>query len=140
MCGMRALVVVFAVYVVSCSHPPPPEPPAVEHPVKTFGAIAGKWVTSDDMDWFYELTIRADGDFALVIDRGKLGRCTTHATLVQAKPPSFELAVALDECHRDRQPGAITAAFPSFTTGALTLELTDAGQTSHHTFSRAPDQ
>jgi len=58
----------------------------LEHPVKTFGEIAGTWVTSDDLDPFYELTIRADGDFELVIDRGKRGRCVTHATLVQAKP------------------------------------------------------
>lgn len=138
MCGMRTLVAVFAVCVASCSHPPPPKPPVAEHPVQAFGEIAGRWVTSDDLDWFYDLSLRADGDFALVIDRGKLGRCTTHATLVQAaEAPKFELSVSLDECHRDRTAGPLYAVFPSFTGAALTLELIDAGQTTHHTFSRA---
>ena len=143
MCGMRTLVAVWAVWAassVACQHPPPPIPPAVEQPVRAFGDVAGRWVASDDLDWFYALSLRADGDLELAIDRGKLGRCVTHATLVQAAAaPSFELSVVVDECHRDRAAGPLHAVFPSFTGKTLTLELTDAGMTSRHTFSRAPE-
>ncbi len=92
------------------------------------------------MDWFYALAIRADGDFELVIDRGKLGRCLTHATLIQSAPPTFSFAVSLDECHRDRPPGRITAGFSAFTGKAVTLELTNGDEVTHHAYTRAPAQ
>jgi hypothetical protein len=142
MCAMRALVVsclVALVSAIACSHPPPPPLPTAEKPVAVFADVAGHWVTSDDLDWSYALALGADGDFRLTLDRGKIGRCEVHAKLVQAAvAPKFELEVALDECHRDRAAGPIVVAFPSFTGTALTVELTDAGQTDRHTFTRAP--
>jgi hypothetical protein len=124
--------------LVACSHPPPPKPPPAEVPVTSFADVSGGWVTSDDLDWSYFLTIQGD-DFLLAIDRGKLGKCTQHGALIKgATGPKFELEVSLDDCHRDRAAGPLFVQFPSFTGKTLTVELIDGDQHEHHTFTPAP--
>lgn len=133
--GMRALVVGI---LVGCSHPPPPKTAAAEQPVHAVGDVAGDWAASDDMDFGYHLTVDRTGDFMLTTDRGKMGKCVLHGkAIVGAAAPAFELEVSLDECHRDRPPGRITVAFPSFTGSALAVEITDNGEVTRRTFSAA---
>jgi hypothetical protein len=131
---VRTLVVCL---LVACSHPPPPKPPPAERPVTSFADVAATWTTSDDLDWGYFLTIQGD-DFSLTIDRGKLGRCTQHATLLRGSTgPKFELEVQLDECHRDRAAGPLYVTFPSFTGDTLAVEELDGDQRERHTFRRS---
>jgi hypothetical protein len=108
----------------------------VEHPVRTFGDVAGEWAASDDLDFGYRLTLAASGDFVLATDRGKLGTCVLHGhTIVGTAAPKFELEISLDECHRERAAGMIHVAFPSFTGRELVVELTDGGEVTRRTFS-----
>lgn len=133
--SVRTLVICL---LVACSHPPPPKPVAVEQPVKDFGDVAGEWTTSDDLDWGYFLMIEGD-DFSLTVDRGKLGRCTQHATLIRGSTaPKFELEVVTDECHRDRAVGPLFVTFPSFTGKTLTVDEIDGNQHERHTYTVAP--
>ncbi|MFT3693301.1 MAG: hypothetical protein QM831_09195 [Kofleriaceae bacterium] len=133
---MRWLVVCC---LLACGHAPPPKPPAAQKPVNSLADVAGAWSTSDDMDWGYLLDIRPDGDVHLTIDRGKLGRCTLHATPIRgAVAPSFEMEVAIDECHRDRASGApIYIAVPSFTGTEITLEIKDGDHVDRRTYQSA---
>lgn len=130
--SVRTLVICL---LVACSHPLPPKPIAAERPVKDFGDVAGEWTTSDDLDWGYFLTIQGD-DFSLTVDRGKLGRCTQHATLIRGSTaPKFELEVVNDECHRDRAAGPLFVTFPSFTGSTLAVDMLDGAQHEHHTYA-----
>jgi hypothetical protein len=130
--SVRTLVVCL---LVACSHPPPPKPVAAERPVTGFSDLAGDWTTSDDLDWGYFLTIQGD-DFSLTIDRGKLGRCTQHATLVRGSTaPKFELEVVTDDCDRDRAAGPLFVTFPSFTGTTLAVDLLDGAQHERHTYT-----
>ena len=133
--SVRTLVVCL---MLACSHPPPPKPAVVEKPVTTFGDIAEEWVTSDDLDWGYVLMIRGDGDFDLNLDRGKLGPCRQHATLLRGSTaPKFELEVDIDDCHRDRAAGSLFVTFPSFTGTTLTVEELDGDYHERRTYTRA---
>jgi len=133
--SVRTLVVCL---MLACSHPPPPKPVAAEKPVTSFSDIAEEWATSDDLDWGYFLKIQPDGDFYLTVDRGKLGQCIQHATLMRgATAPKFELEVVLDECHRDRAEGSLFVTFPSFTGATLTVEEIDGDHHERHTYTRA---
>ena len=131
---MRALVVTM---LVACSHPPPPAPPPAQRAVASWDDVAGSWAAFDDLDFGYLLDI-APGDFLLKINRGKLGTCTIHAKpIIGAQPPKFELEVALDDCHRDRNPGPLVVAFPSFTGAQLAVELSDGADVTSRTYSRS---
>ncbi len=101
--------------------------------------VANEWTSSDDLDWGYFLKIQPDGELYLTIDRGKLGRCVQHATLVRGSTgPKFELEVVTDECHRDRAAGPLFVTFPSFTGKTLTVEEIDGNQHERHTYTVAP--
>jgi hypothetical protein len=131
---MRALVV--TAILVGCSHPPPPAPPPAQHPIASWDDVAGSWATFDDLDFGYVLQL-GPGDFLLTVNRGKLGTCTVHAKpILGAQPPKFELEVALDDCHRDRHPGPLVVAFPSFTADQLVVEITDGADVTRRTYSR----
>jgi hypothetical protein len=133
--SVRTLVVCL---LLACSHPPPPKPVVAEQPVTSFGDVAAEWVTSDDLDWGYFLTIRPDGDFYLTVDRGKLSPCSQHATLVRgATAPKFELEVDVDDCHADRAAGPLFITFPSFTGKTLTIEQLDGGHHERRTYTRS---
>ncbi|MEO8845194.1 MAG: hypothetical protein ABI591_01955 [Kofleriaceae bacterium] len=132
---MRTLVVCL---VVACSHPPPPRPVAAERPVTGFADIADEWVTSDDLDWGYFLKVQADGDLFLTVDRGKLGRCSQHATLIRGSTgPKLELEVVFDQCHRERAAGPLFVSFPSYTGTTLTVEELDGDRRERRTYTRA---
>ena len=145
--AMRSLVAARAVALAiavaaclagaACSHPPPPPPPPAQQPVTRLADLAGQWVANDQLDWFYKLTIGRDGDLVLAVDRDKMGRCELHAhALRDARPPSFELEVSLDECHRDRTAGTIELRVPSYDGHHAVIELVAGGQTERHAFTR----
>lgn len=133
MSGMRWLAVCT---LWACGSTPPPKPVAVQKPVNSLADIAGAWSTSDDMDWGYLLDIQPDGDLRLTIDRGKLGRCVLHANPIRGSTaPQFEMEVAIDECHRDRNAGSpIFISVPSFTGREVTLEIKDGDHVDRRTY------
>jgi hypothetical protein len=131
--SVRTLVVCL---LLACSHPPPPKPVVPESPVVSFSDVADTWTTSDDLDWGYFLTIKGD-DFSLTVDRGKLGQCVQHATLVKGSTaPKFELEVEVDECHRDRADGPLFVTFSGWTATSLTVDELDGDHHERHTFHR----
>jgi hypothetical protein len=133
--GMRPLVVVL---VVACGHAPPAKSPT-EQPVATMADIAGKWVTSDDMDWSYALTIDGNGGFDLVVDRVKMGKCEQKCTVAPgAAPKKFQITYVKNECNRDLGGAVLQLEVTSFTGDALTLVITGFGSQEQHTFTRAP--
>ncbi len=112
------------VVVVGCGHAPPPAPKPVEKPVAAAGDIAGHWVTSDDMDWGYALTIDASGTYDMWIDRARMGRCEQKGKLSATGASAFRLSLERDECGRnDVTPGAHDLTITSFTGDALTIAM-----------------
>jgi hypothetical protein len=126
--------------VVACGHPAPPRPPPSELAVKLPADIAGTWVTSDDSDWGYRLTIDKAGALAQVVDRGKMGRCEQKGTLVvdEATPKQFQITYDKNECNRDYNGAALQIKVASFTGEMLTLVVTGYGSEERHVYKRAP--
>src|SRR5258708_5524691 len=124
--------------VVACGHAPPPKPPPAELAVKTAADIAGTWVTSDDMDWGYRLTIDKDGKLDQTIDRGKLGRCAQKGTLaVGGEPKQFAITYAKNECNQQYDGGAVQLKVTSFTGDALAVTLVGYGVEERHVYKKA---
>jgi hypothetical protein len=133
---------VIAVLVLAAACGPPPRKPAppAEIPIEGPQTFAGTWLTNDDLDWFYRLVVVADGRFALVIERGKMGTCEQAGTLVQGKSPeTFLLTLTKDTCSKiGPTGGALTIAVPSYTGGALTLAYLVGDGVVKRTYTRDP--
>jgi len=133
---MRALAVVLL--ASACGHAPPPKTAAAERPVKTVADVAGHWVTSDDMDWYYALALDPSGGLDLVIDRNKMGKCEQKGKLVAGDAPqTFLLTYERNECNRDFNGASVQVKIESFTGDSLTLALIGTGQ-ERHRFTRDP--
>ena len=127
------------VIAAACSHPPPPKAPPAEKPVKTIGDVAGHWVTSDDLDWYYALAVEPTGAIDLVVDRNKLGRCEQKGTVAAGtEPGTFQLTYAKNECNRDYNGAALQLKVASFTGDSLTLVISGYGSQESHTYKRDP--
>lgn len=128
--------------LVACGHPPAAHAPPADQPVAAAADLAGKWVTSDDLDWGYSLTIDADGGYDQWIDRGHMGRCEQKGALTLVAPRTFRIAFAREECHRDASLpnglGRLTMKVGSFTGDVLVLELAGDGLAERHVYRRAP--
>ena len=103
--------------------------------------LAGRWVSSDDLDWGYTLTIDASGALDQWIDRGKMGRCEQKGTLKPLAPRAFRIAYAREECHRDdtlpNGLAQLTLKVASFTGDVLAIELAGDGTAEHRVYRRA---
>ena len=129
------------VLAFACGHAPPPKPPPAELPVKTAADLAGTWVSSDDMDWGYRLTIDKDGKLDQLIDRGQLGKCEQKGTLAASDAPK-QLAITYtkNECNQQYDGGAVQMKVTSFTGDALVVALVGYGIEEKHVYKRAPAQ
>lgn len=136
---MRPVLAVLLL-AVACSHPVAKQPPPPEIPIEGPQTFAGTWLTNDDLDWYYRLIVVPDGRFALVIERGKMGRCEQQGKLVAGKGPStFLLTLTKDSCSKTGPTGgALTISVPSYTGQALTLAYLVGDDMVRRTYTRDP--
>jgi hypothetical protein len=126
------------VLVVACGHTPPPKPPPAEIVVNGAADVKGKWVSDDDMDFGYVMTIDGAGAIDVVTDRNKLGRCEQKGALIAVAANKLRATYDHDECHRELVGHPIEISVSSFTGDLLTITLTAPGIEERHTYRRAP--
>jgi len=114
--------VIACLLVAACGHAPPPKVEGSgEEPVTGVETLAGTWLTNDDMDWLYRLTIVPDGRFVMSVERGKLGSCEQRGTVAHyGEGASFLLTLTKDSCSKG-EGGQLPFTIPSFTGDAMTL-------------------
>jgi hypothetical protein len=117
------------VLLVACSKPPPPKAPVTEQGADTVADVAGRWVTSDDMDWSYSMTIEAAGSIDVWIDRGKMGRCEQKGTIAADGARSFRVTYTRGECNPAAVGMPIEMMIASFTGNTLTIVVGDQRRT-----------
>lgn len=133
---MRTVALGVLALASGCGSKPTPKPPPAELEITGPASFAGSWVTDDDMSFFYRLTITADGQYTLVIDRGKLSRCETKGTLVGgADPRQYTIPQAQYTCDAPATTVALDVAIRSFTGEKLVVESSGSART----YSRAPE-
>jgi len=113
--------VIACLLVAACGHPPPVKTEGTEEPVTGVATLAGTWLTNDDMDWLYRLTVVPDGRFVMSVERGKLGPCEQRGTIAQyGEGASFMLTITRDSCSHG-EGGSLPFTIPSFTGDRMTL-------------------
>ena len=132
---MRLLSLVVVVGLVGCGGAPAKKAPPKELPVERISDLAGRWVSSDEMDWSYDMTITAKGDIDVWIDRGKMGRCEQKGTIVALADKMVRMIYTKGECNPQAVRVPIDMHVTSFTGDSLTVEV--VGQS--RTYSRASD-
>lgn len=125
----------FVVLLVGCGTPPARKPPPAELPVKSLGDIAGRWVTSDDMDIGYSMTIEDKGGIDVWIDRGKMGRCEQKGTIAAAQERTFRVVYKIADCVPQSAGVPIDMKVSSFTGASLTVVVGNQSRT----YQRAPE-
>jgi len=133
-------LVLAAVVLCACSHPPAKKPPPEEIPIEGTKTFAGVWLTDDDLDWGYRLQIMADGRLLLHVDRGKLGGCDQAGQLVPGKSmPTFILTLTKDTCSKTGPTGGqLAVGVKSYTGEQLTIAYSVGEQTVQRTYQRDP--
>jgi hypothetical protein len=132
----QSLAVVLAL-ASACGSKPTPKPSPAELEITGPESLVGRWVADDDMDFYYQLTITADGTFSLIVDRGKLSRCeqsglltrgedTRHYTIPQPKVTCESVT-------------SMSIAIKSFTGMNLVVETTTDGTSQTRTYMRGPE-
>lgn len=121
--------------VAACSKPAARRPPPVELPADKVADIAGRWASSDELDWGYSMTIAPAGEIDVWIDRARLGRCEQKGTIA-AGPTSrtFRVHYTRGECNPEAVGMPIDMTIASFTGSSLTIVVGD----QRRTYSRAP--
>jgi hypothetical protein len=120
----------------ACGHAPPPAAKEVERPARSVAEIAGMWVTSDDMDWGYNMTISPKGTIDVWIDRGKMGRCQQKGSIAAGKTEGqFRLVYKIGQC----EPRAVNVPIDATIT-QLSTHLTIIVGSDHRVYERAPEQ
>ncbi len=126
--------------IIGCSHAPPP-PPKAQVQVGGIADLAGTYTGGNEVDWGFFLTIDGDGKFALIVDRGKMGRCEQRGTLVAgADKQSFEITFQRNECDRAHAGQKLAVHVESFTGDELVLKTSGDGVADlrHYTRKAAP--
>ena len=122
-----------AVVLWGCGGAPARKPPPKELPVERISDLAGRWVTSDEMDWSYEMTIDARGEIDVWIDRGKMGRCEQKGTIVALADRMVRVIYTHGECNPQAVKVPVDMKVTSFTGESLTVEVANQA----HTYQRA---
>jgi hypothetical protein len=123
-----------ALVIAACGAPPKKVQGPVEMPAEKVADVAGTWVSSDDMDWGYKMTITAPSTIDVWIDRGKMGRCEQKGTLAPSSPRVFRVVYTIGDCNRQAVNIPIEMAVSSFTGTSLTVVVGDQPRT----YTRAP--
>jgi hypothetical protein len=119
----------------ACSKPPPPRPPPSELRADQVADVAGRWVTNDDLDWGYTMTIEPGGVIDVWIDRGKMGRCEQKGTIAAGGQRVFRVVYTRGECNPQVVNVPIDMTIASFTGESLTVVVAE----QRRTYRRAPD-
>ncbi len=120
---------------LGCGKPPPPKPPPAELEITGPASFAGSWVTDGELDWYYALTLGADGRYVMTVDRGTMGRCEQKGMLQAASDPrAYQLVYEKNTCTPELGGGPFEAKVESFTGATLTLAIDGV----RRTFARDP--
>jgi hypothetical protein len=125
----------FVVLLVACGTPPVRKTPPKELPADSLRDVAGRWVTSDDMDIGYAMTIDDKGGIDVWIDRGKMGRCEQKGTIAPAGSRTFRVVYQIGECVPQSVGVPLDMKVPSFTGDNLTVVVGEQSRT----YQRAPE-
>jgi hypothetical protein len=125
---MRLLRVV-VVGLVACGGAPPRKEPPKELPVERISDLAGRWVSSNDMDELYDMTIDARGGIDVWIDRGKMGRCEQKGSIVALADKLVRVIYTKGECNPQAVRIPIDMRVTSFTGESLTVEVASQART-----------
>ncbi len=113
--------VIGCLLVAACGHAPPPKVEGTEEPVTGPETLIGTWLTNDELDWLYRLTILPDGRFVMKVERSKMGSCEQRGTIAHyGEGASFLLTLTRDTCSKS-EGGSLPFTIPSFTGNAMTL-------------------
>lgn len=99
--------------------------------------VAGHWVMSDEMDWYYSMAVEANGALTVFVDRNKLGRCEQYAK-VAGQAPAFQLVYSKNSCNSEYAGAELKLQVASYTGKTLVLVVTGEGVEERHTFTRDP--
>jgi len=136
---MRQLLWV-VVGLVGCGGAPAKKEAPKEHPVDRIGDLAGRWVSSNDMDEVYEMTIDAKGGIDVWIDRGKMGRCEQKGTIVALADKLVRVIYTKGECNPQAVRVPIDMLVTSFTGESLTVEVANQPRTYQRAEQQAAGQ
>jgi hypothetical protein len=120
--------------LAACGGSPKRAAAPVEMPAEKVADVAGTWVTSDEMDWGYKMTISPPSTIDVWIDRGKMGRCEQKGTLEATSPRVFRVVYTRGECNPQAVNVPIDMSVASFTGQNLTIVVGD----QKRTYARAP--
>jgi hypothetical protein len=115
--------------LVACGGPPAHKPPPAELPADKVADLAGRWVTNDEMDWGYAMTIDGNGVIDVWIDRGKMGRCEQKGTIAAQASRVFRVTYTKGECNPQAVNVPIDMKVTSFTGESLTVSVADQSRT-----------
>jgi len=127
------------VLVAGCGRPPPPKPPPAELEIRGPASFAGSWLTDGELDWYYRLSIDAEGALELAVDRGKLGACEQRGRLQPTDDPRvYTLVYEKNTCQPELGGGPFELRVESFTGPSLRLAIVGPEGEQRRTYSRAP--
>ena len=132
---MRPLFWLVVGVLVGCGGAQSKKAPPKELPVDRISDLAGRWVSSDDMDWSYDMRIDAQGGIDVWIDRGKMGRCEQKGTIIALSDRLVRIIYTLGECNPQAVRVPIDMRVTSFTGETLTVEVANQART----YQRASD-
>jgi hypothetical protein len=133
---MRLLGLAVVGGLVGCGGTQANKAPPKELPVDRISDLAGRWVSSDEMDWSYDMTIDTQGGIDVWIDRGKMGRCEQKGTIIALSDRLVRIIYTRGECNPQAVRVPIDMRVTSFTGESLTVEVSNQART----YQRATDK
>jgi hypothetical protein len=133
---MRLLLLAVVGGLVGCGGAQAKKAPPKELPVDRISDLAGRWVSSDEMDWSYDMTIDTQGGIDVWIDRGKMGRCEQKGTIIALSDRLVRIIYTRGECNPQAVRVPIDMRVTSFTGESLTVEVANQART----YQRAADK
>jgi len=126
---MRLLLLGVVGGLVGCGGAQSNKAPPKEQPVDRISDLAGRWVSSDEMDWSYDMTIDKQGGIDVWIDRGKMGRCEQKGTIIALSDRLVRIIYTRGECNPQAVRVPIDMRVTSFTGETLTVEVANQART-----------
>lgn len=115
--------------LAACGAPQARKPPPAQLSADKLADVAGRWVSNDDLDWGYAMTIDDKGVIDVWIDRGKMGRCEQKGTIAARASRVFRVTYTKGECNPQAVNVPIDMTVTSFTGASLTVVVADQSRT-----------